>query len=506
MTLRTKAARGLKWQAIEIGGRQLLSLAVFTTLARLLDPSAFGSVALVGAYLALVAVFTDFGIGTALIQRRELDPRHVNSAFWFNVLCAAVLCAATVALARPLAVLFGDAGVAPLLRWASLSLIINAAAATHGTLFFRDLDFRSPTLRTLVAAAVGGVVGVGMALLGYGVWALVGQQLTASLAGALFLWTASRWRPALEFSLPHLRELLAVSASVSGVSLLYFFSSRLDQLLIGRYLGTNPLGEYVVGGKFAELARTALQQPLAAVSMPALSRLQDEHERLSGAMYKGMELNALVTIPAFVGLAAVAPDLVPLAFGAQWQLAAGVLQLMALYSLAAGLFVYCHPALLATGASGRYLLLHAGCAAGTGVACVVGLRFGVQAVVVGLIINAMVSGLAALVFLRQLIGLSPWKYLRPCVEPGMAAALMYGVVTLSRPALNAELPPWASLLAQVLIGAIAYMAILYGLIPDRLAVVRDMAVSAFAKPAQDGEAVAVAVVEPAPAINGTSQS
>src|SRR5580693_3270917 len=99
MSLKIQAARGLKWQTIEIFSRQLLSLVVFTTLARLLQPSAFGLIGLVGVYLAFVGIFIDQGIGTALIQRQELEPNHINTAFWFNLCCAVILCLGTMALA-----------------------------------------------------------------------------------------------------------------------------------------------------------------------------------------------------------------------------------------------------------------------------------------------------------------------------------------------------------------------------------------------------------------------
>ena len=218
--------------------------------------------------------------------------------------------------------------------------------------------------------------------------------------------------------------------------------------------------------------------------MPALSRMQDDHPRLCNAMYRGMEPNAIVLIPCMVGLAAVAPDLVPLAFGSKWVVAAGVLQLMAIYSLVSGLFVYCHPALLTTGAMGRYLCLHVGYAVGAAIACAVGLRFGVHAVIVALILNAAWAGLLALLFLRRLIGLSPWSYLRPAIEPGAAAGVMFALVTWARPTLNDILPLWGSVATQVALGAVVYVCILALLIPGKLVAVREIAVSAFAKPVQ----------------------
>jgi O-antigen/teichoic acid export membrane protein len=167
-----------------------------------------------------------------------------------------VLCVGTIVLAGPVAAMFSEPRLVPLLRWSSLGLLIGAASEIQATLLIKEMDFRRPAIRTLLASLTGGVIGVGMALAGLGVWALIGQQLASALAGTLFLWTAGSYRPSLRFSLPHLRDLLKVSSSVFASSLLSFFSSRLDQVVIGRFAGVPILGLYVLGGKIPDLAKS----------------------------------------------------------------------------------------------------------------------------------------------------------------------------------------------------------------------------------------------------------
>ena len=481
MSLRVQAARGLKWQAIEIIGRQVVSLVVFTTIARLLDPSAFGLVGLVGVYLAFVGIFIDQGIGTALIQREELKPQHINAAFWFNVGCAGVFCLGTMSLAGQVGRFFGEAQLAPLLRWGSLALVINATAAVHSALFLRAMDFRRPMLRTLVADISGGVVGVSMALAGFGVWALIGQLLTTSVAGASFLWTTSKWRPKWDFSITHLRQLMVVSSSVFVTSILWFFASRIDQVVIGRFSGAIVLGQYVIGAKLSDLTGRVIQQPIGAVSMPTLSRVQSDHGRMCRAIYKGMELNSLVSFAAFVGLAAVAPSLDPLAFGEKWQSAAAILRLLCIYNLVLGMLVYCHPALLASGGPGRYVLLNVSCAVGAAIACIIGIRFSVHTLIVGLIINMMGTGLLALLFLRQRIGLNPWHYCRPCLVPAVAASIMFVIVWLIRVSLESRITPWTNLGFQVFGGACVYLAVIYALASESLVLLWDMMMHAIGR-------------------------
>lgn len=478
MSLRTKAATGLKWQAIEIIGRQSVSFVVFAAIARLLDPSAFGLVGLVAVYLTFVGIFVDQGIGTALIQRKELEQEHINAAFWFNMGCAVIFCFSTIALAGPVAQFFGQPQLVSLLRWGSLALVMNASSAVHSALFLRTMDFRRPMIRALVADIAGGAVGVAMAVAGCGVWALIGQQLTASAAGACFLWAASTWRPSRRFSIIHLKELLAVSSSVFMTSFLWFFASRVDQIVIGRFNGSLVLGEYVVGSKLSDLAYRVIQQPIGVVSMPALSRVQGDHARMCSAIYKGMELNALVSFAVFGGLAAVAPSLVPLVFGEKWTIAGTILQLLCIYNLMLGMLVYCYPALLASGGLGRYVLLNVSCALGAGVVCLAGIRYGVHWLVIGLILNMMVTGFVSLLFLRRRIGLSPWEYCRPCVVPAFAATVMFGAVQLFSYYCAAKLQMWQSTAIEIFVGASVYLIIVYTTAPHSLTKLWEVAVHA----------------------------
>jgi O-antigen/teichoic acid export membrane protein len=468
VNLRAQAARGLKWQAIEIAGRQILGLVVFTTLARLLDPSAFGLVGLVAVYLAFVGMFAEQGLSTALIQRKELEPQHVNAAFWFNLACAALLCAATIAAAPLAARLFAEPRLEPLLRWASLGLVVNASAAVHGALFMRAMDFRRPMLRALIANLAGGAVGIGMAVAGYGVWALIGQQLTAAAAGAAFLWTASPWRPSLGFSFTHLRQLMAVSASVFVTGLLFFFSGRTDQLLIGKFLGAASLGFYTVALRFADLAKTSLYQPLGAVALPTLSRVQHDRSRLHAAIARAMEINALISFPCLLGLSAVATSLLPLLLGSRWQFSGEVLQLLAVYVLLHGMWCITHYALIASGSAGTVAGINLLQTTGAVSACVIGVQYGLRAVVIGLIINDLVMNAPRLYFLWKRTGFSPARYLTPCVVPGTAAGLMYLAIASVGWLSGASDPSWSLLSAQILAGTATYALTILLLVPETL--------------------------------------
>jgi O-antigen/teichoic acid export membrane protein len=468
MSLQVQAARGLKWQGVEIAGRQLLSLAVFTALARLLDPTAFGLMGLVAVYLAFVGTFVEQGLGTALIQRKDLKPEHMHTVFWTNLALSVLLCIGSMVVARPIASLFSEPSLAPLLRWCSLSLIINGLASVHGRLLVREMDFRRPAVRLLIGNLAGGMVGVAMAVSGMGVWALVGQQLTSALSGSIFIWSTSPYRPRLQFSIRHLSELWAVGGAVFLTGFLWFLSGRADQLIIGKLLGAMSLGYYSVANRLADLAKTSLYQPLGAVALPALSRVQHDRLRLHSAMSRAMELNSVVSFPCLFGLSAVATTFVPLLLGSRWQSSGQVLRLLALYVLLHGMWCITHYALLATGNAMTVAAINFGQTIGVAVACAIGVQFGLRGVVAALMLNDLLMNLPRLYLLWRRTGYSPRRYLRPCLEPMVAAGLMYLVIVGIGRMLSTGAPAWSVLLAQLAAGVGTYLAVMSLLARERL--------------------------------------
>jgi O-antigen/teichoic acid export membrane protein len=467
MTLRAKVTHGLKWQAIMTGGRQLLSLAVFAILARLLDPADFGLMGLTYIYLMFAGMITDPGIGTALVQRADPEPAHWDAAFWFNVGCALFLCIATILLAGPIAALCEEPKFTAVLRWSSIGLVLSSASFVHATRCTKEMDFGRLAIRNLSSQLIAGVIGVSMAFAGYGVWALVGQQLSGALLGTIFLWIANPYRPALRFSWPHFRDLSQVSAGVFFTNLLSLIGSRADQLILGRFAGTSALGLYIVAGKIPEIIKMTTQQPLFDVLVPAMSKLQGDKKRMTKAIYRGMELNAAIVFPIYVGVTVVSADLLAI-FGPKWVEASLLCSLFSIYALLGALHVYNYPALLATGLTGKFFVLNGCSIAGMVTACVVGIQFGVNYVVGGLILNSLIFLIPFLRLLRVRVGLEAGSYYKPCVVPAGAALAMTIILQVAKYALTGGFPLWLRLATHVALGASVYLGLMYVFSPATL--------------------------------------
>lgn len=317
--LQPRVARGLTWTIIDAWGRQVLGLVVFAILARLLVAADFGLIALAAVFVGLAHIVVDQGLGDAIVQRRTLTRGHLDTAFWVALATGAILTAAGVVLAIPIAALLGEPELQPILQVLSLVFVLSALTSIQVALLRRELAFRSIALRTLLAIAGGGVVGIALALAGAGAWALVGQQLAQAALAVAVLWRVSPWRPGRQVSREHFRELFSFGINIVGSDILVFISRNTDNLLIGALMGTTPLGIYAVAYRILDATGNVLVGITRRIAFPAFSRLHHDPERLRRAYFRVTRTSAALILPGFVGLALVAPELIAVLFGPKWN-------------------------------------------------------------------------------------------------------------------------------------------------------------------------------------------
>jgi PST family polysaccharide transporter len=333
MTLRQKAVQGVIWSVIQSWGRQAVSFIVFSLLARLLGPEAFGLVALAWVFLGLIQIFIDQGFADVIIQREQLDPEHLDTAFWTNLGIGVLLTVSSIVAARFVADLFNQPQLTPIIRWLSIIFLLSALSGVQEAIFKRNLAFKTLAIRELVAVIFGSVVGVTMAFTGFGVWSLVGQQLVSAFVQVLVLWGSSNWRPKLKFSPKHFKELFFFGINVVGIRILNFLNLRADNFLIGYFLGSVALGYYNIAYRMFELIIYSLVGVINGITMPVFSRLQQEPEQLRKVFYKLIRFSNLISFPIFLGLSALAPELVVTLFGEKWIPSILVLQILCLVGI-----------------------------------------------------------------------------------------------------------------------------------------------------------------------------
>ena len=297
-------------------------------LARLLTPSEYGIMAIITIFIAVSNSIVDSGFSNALI--RKVDARRVdyNTVFFFNLVVSAVLYVVLFLASPAISVFFKEPLLIEVMRVIGWVLVINALAIIPRTLFVKEVNFKTQTKVSLIASISSGVVGIGMALVGMGVWSLVGQQLSRQLLNTLFLWIYCKWRPVWEFSVQSFKELFGFGSKLLLSGLLDTVFKEIYSLVIGRCYTSAQLGQYTRAGQFNQIFSSNLTSVVQRVSYPVLSSIQNEPERLKEAYRKVIKSTMLISFACMLGLAAVAKPLIVLLIGEKWLPAVGFLQII----------------------------------------------------------------------------------------------------------------------------------------------------------------------------------
>jgi O-antigen/teichoic acid export membrane protein len=317
--LERRAVGGLIWMLSGVGFQAALRLVLLLVLARLVGPEAFGIVgaALIVVHIALV--FSNLGISSAIVQRAQLEPGHVHTAFALALVCGALITLIVELLAPAVAGFFDFDGLTEVLRVLALvPLVANLGVVAEG-LLRRALVFRQIAIITVVSYALGyGLVGIGLAVMGAGVWALVGASLTEYATRALIL-LAVRPHPMVgPLDRVALWQILVFSGGLTLRRFGHHLAQGLDNIVVGRWLGAEALGLYGRAYQLISLLPATLGKAMGAVMFPVLSRVQDDRARLAAAYRRSTAVLALLTIPAAAGLIVLAPELIMVMLGGDW--------------------------------------------------------------------------------------------------------------------------------------------------------------------------------------------
>ena len=327
-SLKNKTVKGVGWSFIDNLSSSGVSFLVGLVLARLLTPSEYGIMAILTIFIAVSNSIVDSGFSNALIRKTDAKRVDYNTVFLFNLVVSGLLYIVLFFAAPAISVFFKEPLLVEVMRVIGWVLVINALGIIPRTLFVKDVNFKTQTKVSLIASVSSGVLGIGMALAGMGVWSLVGQQLSRQLLNTLFLWIYCTWRPIWEFSLQSFRELFGFGSKLLLSGLLDTVFKEIYSLVIGRCYTSAQLGQYTRASQFNQIFSSNLTTVVQRVSYPVLSSIQDESERLREAYRKVIKSTMLITFACMLGLAAVAKPLIILLIGEKWLPAVGFLQII----------------------------------------------------------------------------------------------------------------------------------------------------------------------------------
>lgn len=420
-------------------------------------------------------IFADLSLGSVLIQRPNLTEADRSTVFWTTVTAGAVMTLVGVALAPLAGVFFSTPAVTPLFATASLLTFISALGGTQMALLTREMNFRSLEIREIASTLFGTAAAIAMALMGFGAWTIVGQMLLTAAASTFLVWRLSTWRPKLLYSRASLRSLGSFGIKTLSSKILSYLTINADNLLIGRYLGSIALGVYTIAYNVMFLATDRIAVPVQTVFYSAFARLQNDRVRLGRAWLRGTQLVASIAVPAFLGLAVVAPDFVPVVLGPRWHKAVPVLQLLSVAGIAQSFATLDWSVIQAMGRPGRVLRFMTFSAAITVAAFVIGLQWGIVGVA-GLFAVARIISMVVFTWLTcRTISMPVGEFVRSASWILAFSLPMAAIVYVARVALApAGIPAGLQLAVLVVLGMGIYVGLLMWRAPELVSELRDL--------------------------------
>jgi PST family polysaccharide transporter len=466
----TRALRGVFWAYGSYAGGRLLSLLATAILARLLVPDQFGLVALALVFISLLETVADLGLGQALVVAKDDFEDRADTVFRFTVLIGLVL-TLLAAGASPLAARFFDEPeLTKLLPILGLTFMLRSLGSTHYAIAQRDLDFRTRTGAEVAEVAVRGLVGVALAIAGFGAYSLVFGYLAGTLTLDIVLWALVRWRPRLTRRRTHLREMVRFGGTLSAVNVIAALIANVDDLFVGRVLGTTALGFYTLAFRLPELLILNLSVVASRVLFPAFAAV--DRAALGQAFLMSLRYTLMVGLPLALGLAVMAEPVVMAVFGDQWGGSVGPMRVLALYALSLTVGIPGGTAYKATGRADVLLKLAIPRLLALVVALLIFGDDGIAAVAACQAVTALTFDLAGLALASRLLDVgipAMWQAVRPVVLAGAATAVALGGVALAVEAV------WLTLVLGALLGGCCYLGLLFVLAGDSLRGLRDMA-------------------------------
>ena len=326
-SLKNKVVKGAVWTLLEKLSTQVVQFVVGMVLARLLTPNDYGTVALTVIFFAVANVLVDGGFGNALIQKKNADDLDFNSVFYLNLVLSFVAYGLMFLAAPWIADFYNTPELVPIVRVSAICFIFNAINAVQNAELTKKMLFHLSFRISLITCFTSAVCGVTLALLGYGVWALVWSSLITGMVGVVARWFIIAWRPKLKFSFARLRPLFSYGWKMAVSALIDQFFVNLNGLLIGRFYSKADLAYVNKGNSIPSLAMNEVDGTLGRVSFPALVLVQDDKNKLRAAMRRMIKCSTFLVFPMMVGLAACSHSLLRLLYGSRWTPAAPYMML-----------------------------------------------------------------------------------------------------------------------------------------------------------------------------------
>lgn len=330
MSLKQKMAKGIIWTSADRVATQLVQFIIGVFIARIVSPSDYGILAILMIFIGLSQVFIDSGFGKALIQKNNPTIEDCSTVFWFNLGASIILYAFLWYLAPYIAHFFKMPELIKLTRISSLILVINSLIIVPQSLFSLRLEFKPLALSNFISAILSGIVGIVLAVEGFGVWALVGQTISRGIFSAIILEYQLHWIPLFTFSKRSFKELFFFGKNLLASSFLGSFVNETSSFVIGKIFKPEQLGFYSRGTHFAGLPYTTITSIVYRVLFPSLASVKSDHDQLVKITKDTIRYISFISFPVLLWMAMVAEPMVRVLLTEKWIPAVPIIQIICL--------------------------------------------------------------------------------------------------------------------------------------------------------------------------------
>ena len=453
---KSKVISSLFWKLIERSGTQGIQFIVQIVLARLLAPNDYGIIALISIFIIIANVFVQNGFNTALIQKKSADELDFSSVFYLSLFVAGLVYLIIFFTAPFVADFYNIHQITLVLRILSITLFWGAFNSIQNAVVSRNMQFKMLFYSSLGAILVSGVVGITLAYLGLGVWALVAQQLINQFMITVIMWFTVKWRPKLIFSFERVKELFSYGWKLLVSSLIDNLYMNLQSLIIGKIYSPSMLGFYNRGDQFPKVIVSNINGSIQSVMLPVLASEQDNRRRVKGMVRRSIVTSSFILFPMMSGLAVTAEPLVKILLTDKWLPCVPFLQIFCVSYALWPIHTANLQAINALGRSNIFLKLEI-IKKIIGVAIlIISIHFGIYAIAVGTLISGIISTFINAYPNLRLLNYSykeQWKD----IMPSLLLSLIMGVVIYNFKWFN--MLPLMTLIIQVCLGVIMYVVL-----------------------------------------------
>ena len=453
-SLKDKTVKGTAWSAADAFLGQGVTFLVGLVLARLLSPIEYGLIGIVLIFTTVLSGVVDSGFSNALIRKKDITDDDYNTMFITNMVVSIVLFIGLFLCAPLIARFFVRQELTSLVRVMGLLLIFQALSITQVTILTKRIDFKTKTKASLISAVCSGIIGIGMAFMGFGVWALVGQQLSKQLLYTLCLWTFNKWWPRQRFSRQSFSYMWGFGWKLLVSGLLNNIWNQLYQVVVGKCYSPATLGQYSRSKEYANIFSQNFTTIIQRVTYPALSEVQDDKARMVSAYRRVIKVSMFITCVSLIFMGAVAEPLIYCLIGPQWHEAATYLPLICLSMTLYPLHAINLNMLQIQGRSDIFLYLEIVKKAIAVIPISLGICVSIYWMLIGSIMTGIIAYFLNSYYTGRALGYSSWMQLRD-VAPSYGVAFAIGAAVYFLKLL--PLSQYVVLVIQIFVGLVMFI-------------------------------------------------